>query len=245
MKLYELQVDEGWKDWAMAAGVGAVTLGGGHAVHDAFKSKAPTPQEKQVVQQSQQRPAQATPVLQRKAKVTPASIAQSLYKQASTDLEKTLIAHASKAGIDNTELKQFLAQCAHETAGFTTLAEVGSNKYMMKRYDKKYAPVKAKILGNVHKGDGVKYKGRGYLQLTGRYNYALAGEALGLPLEDNPEMVEQPDVAAKVAIWYWNARVKPKVDDFSDVKASTKPINPGLGGLKNRTAHYDRYASIS
>lgn len=235
MKLHEItdtksidQLEEGWKDWALAAGIGSMALGGGSAAWDAYKAG------------QQEKPAQVVQT----QKVTAPSIAKKMLAATTNKLEQALINHASKAGLDQTELKQFMAQCAHETMGFETLTELGSDKYFAKRYDKKYAPVKAKLLGNKHAGDGVRYKGRGYIQLTGRYNYAKAGEALGLPLEEKPELVERPEIAAKVAVWFWNQRVKPKVDDFSDVKRSTKPINPGLKGLKNREAHFDKYASI-
>ena len=100
---------------------------------------------------------------------------------------------------------------------------------------------KAKTLGNTKVGDGARYKGRGYIQLTGRYNYKKAGEALGLPLEDKPELVEKPEVAAKVAIWFWQNRVQPRVDDFYDTRASTKPINPGLKGLEDRKEKFTNF----
>ena len=103
-----------------------------------------------------------------------------------------------------------------------------------RKYDPKYAPKKAKQLGNKQVGDGAKYKGRGYIQLTGRDNYKKAGTALGLPLEAKPELVEKPEVAAKVAVWYWQNRVAPKVDSFKDNKAVTKTINPGMKHLDQR-----------
>jgi putative chitinase len=103
-----------------------------------------------------------------------------------------------------------------------------------RKYDPKFAPRKAKALGNTKAGDGARYKGRGYIQLTGRYNYKRAGKALGLPLEEKPELAENPEVAAKVAVWFWQQRVQPKVNNFNDVRAVTKPINPGLNGLQDR-----------
>jgi putative chitinase len=116
---------------------------------------------------------------------------------------------------------------------FKRMVEFGGS-LDFRKYDPKYAPKKAKALGNKKVGDGARFKGRGYIQLTGRYNYKRAGQALGLPLEAKPELVEKPEVAAKVAVWFWQNRVQPKVDDFYDTKAATKPINPGLKGLEDR-----------
>lgn len=237
MKLHEItntkpveQMDEGWKDWALAAGVGSMALGGGNAAWDAYK----TSKEQAAGSASRTYSGQ----------VTAPSIAKTLLGSTKNKMEQVLIKAAHAAGLDNTELKQFLAQCAHESMNFTRLTEMGSNKYFARLYDIKHNPAKAKELGNLYPGDGARYKGRGFIQLTGRYNYARAGAALGLPLEENPELVERPDVAAKVSLWFWKHRVQPRVDDFSDTPAATKPINSGLKGLKDREAHFDRYASL-
>ena len=140
---------------------------------------------------------------------------------------------AQRAGIAGNELIAFLSQCAHETLDFTHMKEIGGS-LDFRKYDPKYAPSKARQLGNKQVGDGAKYKGRGYIQLTGRDNYQKAGAALGLPLEQKPELVERPDIAAKVAVWYWKNRVAPKVDNFKDTKGVTKTINPGLKHLDKR-----------
>lgn len=174
-----------------------------------------------------------------------APVAQQLPVKQLKPMEKILVATAQQAGIAGNELKQLLAQCAHETGNFTTLKELGNDKYIAKKYDKKYNPVRAKTLGNIKPGDGVRYKGRGFIQLTGRYNYKKASEALGLPLEQQPELAERPDIAAKVAVWFWGHRVQPKVTDFSNVPQSTRPINPGLKGLQSRQQHYNTYQQTS
>jgi putative chitinase len=151
-----------------------------------------------------------------------------------TTHEAVLTRTARAAGItDPIELAAFLAQCAHESHDFKSMVEYGGS-LDFRKYDPKYAPRKARALGNTKAGDGAKYKGRGYIQLTGRYNYKRAGEALGLPLEEKPELAEKPEIAAKVAVWFWQQRVQPKVDNFNDVRAVTKPINPGLNGLEDR-----------
>ena len=143
--------------------------------------------------------------------------------------------------MEGKELAQFMAQAAHETMNFYSLKELGQPNYFNK-YDIQHNPGKAKALGNVEAGDGELYKGRGYLQITGRENYRKCGEAIGLPLEDNPELLEDPTNAAKASVWYWNTRVKPRVSNFDNTKAATKHINPGLKGLKDREKKFAHYS---
>jgi predicted chitinase/5'(3')-deoxyribonucleotidase len=204
-------VDEGWKDIA-AAGALATGLAFGGAGNADAKSQ-PTTQKPNVIQQ-----------------VSKKDIAKSVT---GNPHEVYLKKAAEKAGIAGHELTAFLSQCAHETLDFKHMKEIGGS-LDFRKYDPKYAPRKAKQLGNKQVGDGAKYKGRGYIQLTGRDNYKKAGQALGLPLEKHPEMVEKPEVAAKVAVWYWKNRVAPKVDSFKDNKAVTKTINPGMKHLDQR-----------
>ena len=154
--------------------------------------------------------------------------------------EALLIKVATAAGITGTELAAFLAQVAHESHDFQSMVEYGGS-LDFRKYDPKYAPKKAKILGNTKPGDGAKYKGRGYIQITGKYNYAKAGKALRLDLVKNPSLAEKPSVAAKIAVWYWKLRVQPKVDDFNNVRDVTKPINPGMRGLEDRKENFKDY----
>jgi putative chitinase len=147
--------------------------------------------------------------------------------------EEFLKKAAIRAGITGNELVAFLSQCAHETMDFKSLKELGGS-LDFRKYDIKYAPKKAKRLGNDKVGDGEKYKGRGYIQLTGKDNYERAGQALGLPLSKHPELVEKPEIAAQTAIWYWKNRVAPNVDSFKDTKSVTKTINPGMKHLDKR-----------
>lgn len=151
---------------------------------------------------------------------------------------------AIHSGIKGTELAQFMAQTKHESADFSRMKEMGGKEYFTRRYDTKFAPGKAKILGNKHPGDGARYHGRGFIQITGRDNYRMAGEALGLPLEQHPEMAAKPDVAAKIAVWYWKTRVKPNVHNFNDTQLVTKYINPALRGLQDRFENFKRYKSV-
>lgn len=214
-------LDEGWKNWLAGAGAAAMIAGGGGAAYDAYKNHQQEPQPAQQTQQVKQAPKVSQEQLQQ---------AQSLLVSGPAKI----LANVAKAnGIQGTELAQFMAQCAHETANFSTLKEFGG-KLDFKKYDIKHNPQKAKLLGNVHPGDGYRYFGRGFIQLTGRDNYRRAGEALGLPLEKHPELAERPDVAAKIAVWFWQHRVQSQVNNFNDTRQATKPINSGLHGLQDR-----------
>ena len=129
------------------------------------------------------------------------------------------------AKIAGAELAAFLGQCAHESAKFTTTKEFADGSQYEGRKD----------LGNVKPGDGVKYKGRGFIQITGRANYTQAAKDLGIDLVNHPELAEKPDVAAKVSLWYWKTRVQPKISNFTNTKAVTKKVNGGTNGLQQRT----------
>jgi putative chitinase len=221
MRLYEFapaqteELDEGLKSaLGSAALAGAMAFGGGAASAKTI-------------------PSAATPAS------TPAAVAQMpAPKQQSSPVEYLKTA-AMANGIQGVELAQFLAQCAHETANFASMEERGSTAYFTKKYETN--PRKSRILGNKVKGDGERFKGRGYIQLTGRDNYTRAGTALGLPLAQQPELAARPDVAAKVAVWYWKNRVAPKVKDFSNTDAVTKKINTAAKGLQSRQDQFKSF----
>lgn len=225
--LSEDTVDEGWKSaLAGAAATGAMAFGGAGAA-----DAKPAPVNKPAV--TAKATAKATP--------KPAHVPVSRAEQAKMSPIQKLKTAASANGIHGTELAQFLAQCAHESANFTRMEEIGKPEYFAKKYDPKFAPKTARILGNTEVGDGERYKGRGFIQLTGRENYRMAGKALGLPLEANPELAARPDVAAVVAVWYWKTRVANKVKNFSNTKQATKAINPAMKGIADRQEKFKQY----
>jgi putative chitinase len=69
----------------------------------------------------------------------------------------------------------------------------------------------------------------------------MAGEALGIDLLNNPDLAAKPEVASKIAVWYWNSRVKPHVQDFTDTRAVTRKINPAVKGLEDRDSNFKDY----
>lgn len=168
--------------------------------------------------------------------------------------EKQFCQIAVESGItDPNELAQLLAQVGHESLGFTRVLEIASGQQYEGRKD----------LGNTQPGDGVRFKGRGYIQLTGRINYREAGRALGIDLENNPQLVEQPDIAAKVSLWFWNTRVKPSMtrgrkvqkpdgrfgqwpanNTYTDTTAVTWIVNGGQNGIDDRKARFDRISKL-
>lgn len=123
----------------------------------------------------------------------------------------------------------FLAQILFESGHFQYMREIASGEAYEGRKD----------IGNTQPGDGVRYKGRGFIQLTGRANFRSAGKDLGLDLEGNPDLAEQPEVAARLAVWFWmkrNINAKADVGDFVGV---TRLVNGGTRGLEGRTRLYE------
>lgn len=136
----------------------------------------------------------------------------------------------------NTKFRQcaFLAQTAHESGRFMYVRELWGPTPAQLGYEGR------KDLGNTRPGDGARYRGRGLIQVTGRHNYALASEALGLDLLTHPELLEDPDNAARSAGWFWKGHGLNELADQQLFSAITRRINGGLNGLDDRTALYHR-----
>lgn len=151
----------------------------------------------------------------------------------------------------------FLAQVGHESGGLFYTEELASGKAYEGRAD----------LGNTQPGDGIRYKGRGLIQITGRANYTSLSNDLGIDCVNNPSLLggrnanvctpEQLKNAALSAGWFWNSRklndladkmdiTKPIEDDLNltQFKAITKKINGGYNGLSDRVARYKAGASL-
>jgi putative chitinase len=93
--------------------------------------------------------------------------------------------------------------------------------------------------GPAESGEGWKYRGRGLKQLTGKDNYARCGQALGVDLIGNPDLLLEPLYAARSAGWFWKANNLSAFADAGDIKGMTKKINGGFIGLEQRQALYD------
>lgn len=126
----------------------------------------------------------------------------------------------------NTRLRiaHFLAQLAHESDHFRTYEEYASGQAYEGRRD----------LGNVKKGDGRRYKGRGPIQITGRYNYRKYGKLLGVDLENKPELASTPRIGTLIAGEYWNQNNLNDLADRDNGRQITRKINGGFNGLQDR-----------
>jgi putative chitinase len=173
---------------------------------------------------------------------------------------------AAKFGI-NTPLRvaHFLAQCGHDSGGFRVTQE--NLNYSAKGLNgifKKYFPTEAaaaayarnpqKIAnkvyanrmanGNEASGDGFKFRGRGYIQLTGRDNYTQFGKAIGVDIPNNPDLVASTYALASAA-WFWSKNGLNRLADAgaSDtaVTSITKRVNGGTIGLADRIKHFKEY----
>jgi len=129
----------------------------------------------------------------------------------------------------------FLAQICHESDGFATLEEYASGKAYEGR---------VKDLGNTQPGDGVRYKGRGLIQLTGRTNYRDIGQKLGVDLENNPQLAADPKIAVLTACEYWKRHHLNHLADNDDLRHITRIINGGYNGLAQRR-HYLQRAKLA
>lgn len=148
---------------------------------------------------------------------------------------KTLL---SEKGINTPlRLSHFFAQIHHESGGGLYLRELGKDSYFLKYEGRK-------DLGNTQKGDGLKYKGRGFIQITGRANYTELSKFSGVDFIANPELLEQESNAMVSAIWFWNKRGLNSLADKDDVKAITKKINGGFNGLNDRVNLLAKYKKL-
>lgn len=128
----------------------------------------------------------------------------------------------------NTPLRKahFLAQLGHESGELRYREEIASGQAYEGRRD----------LGNTQPGDGVLYKGRGLIMITGRFNYTrYAAYRKDARIVTNPRMIsDEPEFCADVAGWYWWDRELNHLADQDDVVGLTRKINGGLNGLKDR-----------
>lgn len=152
------------------------------------------------------------------------------------------VAMSKYAIVTTLRIAAFLAQVGHESGQLRYVRELGNDAYLEK-YDTGRL---AERLGNTPEddGDGQLYRGRGLIQITGRANYAACGEALGLDLLQQPELLELPEHAAMSAAWFWHRAGLNTFADRSDFLTITKRINGGTNGLADRQALYERALKV-
>lgn len=130
-------------------------------------------------------------------------------------------------------IAHFMGQVTHECAGFRTTEEFASGADYEGRTD----------LGNTQPGDGRRYKGRGLLQLTGRFNYRKFGDLMGLPLEDQPHLAGEPLTSLRIACEYWKDRSINADCDGDDLVSVTRKVNGGTNGLEDRGRYLQKAKS--
>jgi putative chitinase len=164
------------------------------------------------------------------------------------------------------KLSHFLAQCGHESGGFKVVNEnLNYGAKGLNTIFKKYFPTeeKAKLyerkpekianlvyggrMGNGAEatGEGYKFRGRGYIQLTGKDNYTAFGKAINEDIAANPDLVATKYPLLSAA-WFFSKNCLGKCADASDasVLAVTKCVNGGTIGLPDRQKHFKEYYDL-
>lgn len=167
-------------------------------------------------------------------------------------------------GIDTPQrIAAFIAQCSHESAGFTALKEnLNYKAATLRKIFPKYFPddaiaahyaslpnkqeaianrVYANRMGNGDEssGDGFRYCGRGLIQLTGKDNYSWFAASLDISVEEASEYLQTFEGAAQSACWFWETNSLNRWADAGDILMLTKKINGGTIGLEDRKKHYE------
>lgn len=157
----------------------------------------------------------------------------------------------------------FVAQCAHESGGFTALKEnLNYKAATLRKIWPRYFPTEAvandyasRIGKQMHianrayanrmgngdeaSGDGWRFCGRGLIQLTGRNNYQSFADSLEMDIDDVPEYLATFEGAAQSACWFWETNKLNQWADAGNIKELTRRINGGELGLADRIKHYE------
>lgn len=158
----------------------------------------------------------------------------------------------------------FLAQCAHESGGFTAIKE--NLNYRAETLSKvwprlfpadiaqQYAHNQVAIAnrayggrmgnGDESSGDGFKFCGRGLIQITGRSNYQAFSDSLQMSIDDAPAYLATFEGAVQSACWFWEANNLNALADKGDILTLTKKINGGTLGLDDRTRRYQHALQV-
>lgn len=172
------------------------------------------------------------------ARFTPNEVASSLGAPLG-NVEKYWPAIAKaleEAGITSNEaVMAVLATIKTEVGRFEPIPEYASGEAYNGRAD----------LGNTHPGDGPRYKGRGFIQLTGRANYRTYGQKLGVDLEGNPDLALDPTIAARVLVEYFKQRGIAAMAERGDWRDVRRAVNGGTNGYDTFIAAVNRLDDVA
>jgi hypothetical protein len=118
-----------------------------------------------------------------------------------------------------------ISTIAVETGAFWPIKERGGRTYLANLYENR------KDLGNVYPGDGALFRGRGFIQITGRWDYKHFGEEIGRDLEEDPDLALDPAVAAEILALYFEERHIPDYADQQNWEMVRRRVNGGLTGF--------------
>ena len=161
----------------------------------------------------------------------------------------------------------FMAQCGHESGGFTlmqenlnysakglrgTFGKYFPNDEVAKLYERKPQMIANRVYanrmgnGDEASGEGWYFRGRGIIQITGKNNYTKCSQSLfeSNVLVENPDLLLESEYAIHSACWFWSAARLNELADVGDIKTMTKRINGGFIGLEDRINHYNHAIEI-
>ena len=157
-------------------------------------------------------------------------------------------------------LAHFLSQCGHESGGFKsvnenlnysadglmkTFSRYFPTKVLAEQYARNPEKIASKVYGgrmgngDESTGEGFKFRGRGYIQLTGKQNYTWFAASLNITVEEAAEYLQAFEGAAQSACWFWETNNLNQWADKGDILTLTKRINGGTIGLEDRIKHYE------
>jgi len=178
---------------------------------------------------------------------------------------KTVREKGSAMGWSKEEMAQFLGQIEHESMSFKRTKELGykperafqlfSRRFGTLANARKIFAKSGSLglfevmysgkIGNDTPGDGAKYIGRAYIQITGKDNYQTIKDETGIDVVSNPELLENPDMATLASMVWWQKNVHGRVSDFSKTADVTRLVNgPGMLGLEDRKKKFEKWKKI-
>lgn len=195
--------------------------------------------------------------------------AMALFPRAAPEHRAALVTRGptlfQRDGIKGTRLHFLLAQLGHESGGLTIVGENlnYSAQRLVQVFPRRFPTLAAaqpfannpeKLANQIYggrlgngpaaSGDGFRYRGRGYIQITGRDNYRDIGRVAAVPIDAEPDRAAHADHALEIACGFWTARGLNAIPDTGDFTACTRRINGGTIGIEDRRAWLDKVIRV-